>query len=81
MQELSFDPKAAKEIVLSLAADVTGAWLTSNGSIVENLQEYHVLGPDFLEKYVSHHPLGTSAQIGQSASLSVCTFFMAYIVR
>ena len=81
MQELSFDPKAAKKIVLSLAADVTGAWLTSNGSIVEVLQDFHVLGPDFLEKYISLHPLSTSAQFGQSASMPVCTFFMACIVR
>ena len=72
VQELSFDPKAAEEIVLSLAADVTGAWLTSNESIVEELQDFHVLGHDFLEKYISLNPLGSSAQIGQSASLSIC---------
>ena len=80
MQELSFDPKAAQEIVLSSAVDVTGAWLTSHESIVEELQDFHVLGPDFLEKYISLHLLGTSAQIGRSASLSVCISFVACIV-
>ena len=69
MQELSFDPKSAKEIVLDLAADVTGAWLTSKKSIVEELQNSHVLGHDFLEKYITLHPHGTFAQIGHSASL------------
>ena len=49
-QELSFDPKAAQQIVLPLAADLTGAWLTNHGGIVDLLQEYHVMGPDFLEK-------------------------------
>lgn len=53
MQELSFYPKADEEIVLSLAADVTGAWLTSSASIVEKLQDFHVLGHDFLEKCMS----------------------------
>ena len=80
MQELSFDPKAANEIVLSLAADVTGAWLTSDGSIVDKLQDFHVLGPHFLEKYMPHHHTGTSACISQSALLSLCTYFLVYIV-
>ena len=50
MQELSFDPKAAQKVVLSLAADLTGAWQTSHGSVVDVLQDYHVMGHDFLEK-------------------------------
>ena len=69
VQELSFDPKSAEEILLNLAADVTGAWLTSNKSVVEELQDFHVLGHDFLEKYIFLHPLGTFAQIGHSVSL------------
>ncbi len=49
-QELSFDPRAAQDVVLSLAADLTGAWLTSHGEIVDALQDFHVMGHDFLEK-------------------------------
>lgn len=52
MQELSFDPKAAQSVVLSLAADLTGAWQTSDGSVVAALQDFHVMGHDFLEKWV-----------------------------
>ena len=69
MQELSLDPKADEELVLSLAADVTGAWLTSNGSIVDKLQDFHVLGHDFLEKYMS---LPLLAPLLRMANLDHC---------
>lgn len=43
----------AQRIVLSLAADLTGAWQTSNGDILEVLKDFHVMGDDFLEKWVA----------------------------
>ena len=54
MQELSFDPKATQEVELSLAADLTGAWLTSHGGIIDALQDFHVMGQDFLDKWVHY---------------------------
>uniref|UniRef100_A0A7S0UU72 Uncharacterized protein n=1 Tax=Polytomella parva TaxID=51329 RepID=A0A7S0UU72_9CHLO len=48
-QELKFDPKAVDIIPVEAYAEVTGAWTTTDPSVVESLSSYHITTNAVLE--------------------------------
>lgn len=50
LQELNFDPKELPNLTFKYRATITGAWTTFQSEVVAALSQFHILGPDFLDK-------------------------------